>query len=74
MGGGQIYWLGNVPQFDDFGSLVITQFVAGKTSSGLWALMSLLSFRTHGVGIGPGLGQRYVKQQDGRWLKMEGET
>jgi hypothetical protein len=64
-------WLGNVPQYDDFGHLVITQFIVGETSSGLWAFMSLLSFRTHGV---PGLGQRYVRQKDGRWLKMEGET
>lgn len=66
-----VYWMGRVPPTDDFGDPVSDEFVDGKTDMGPWALMSPRSFDRHGVGIGMGSGQRYRKQPDGRWLKVE---
>jgi hypothetical protein len=35
--------------------------------------MTLKSWRLHGFGkLGTGYGQKYEKQADGRWLKVEG--
>lgn len=73
----QRYWSGPVPKRDDFGDMITDTFVDGKTSSGLpglgrWARMSWTSWLSHGIGrLGVGLGQKYRKQSDGRWLKVE---
>ena len=66
------YWAGEVKARDDFNFLIETEFVDGKTTFGSWAIMSPQAFGFHGLGIGPGYGQRYQKQADGRWLKVEG--
>jgi hypothetical protein len=66
------YWTGDVPAFDDFGKSIANSFVDGKTTTGHWAIMSLYSWSMYGVGkLGPGLGQKYMRQLDGRWLKVE---
>jgi hypothetical protein len=67
------YWSGAVPTMDDFDSPINGEFIDGKTSRGPWAFMSPSSWRTFGLGtLGTGYGQRYRKQPDGRWLKVEG--
>jgi hypothetical protein len=67
------YWIGRPPQDDDFGLPIIDQFVDGVTKQGPWAFMNPVSYREHGVGrLGTGYGQRYKRQTDGRWLKVEG--
>jgi hypothetical protein len=66
------YWIGKVPEKDDFGKPIKDFFVDGKTKSGPWAMMTLASYRVHGVGLGLGKGQQYEKQDDGKWLKVEG--
>jgi hypothetical protein len=66
------YWQGSTRSTDDFGRPITTEFVDGKTVMGPWASMAPESFRIFGVGLGNGRGQRYVKQADGRWLKVEG--
>jgi hypothetical protein len=67
------YWTGDVGTEDDFGVPIANEFVDGRTRRGPWAIMSLLSWRHAGVGrLGTGYGQRYRKQPDGRWLKVEG--
>lgn len=43
----------------------------GRTTSG-WANMCQRCFARHGYGLGTGKGQRYSKQEDGRWLKTGG--
>lgn len=68
-----VYWIGEVPEVDDFGMKIKNQFVDGKTTSGPWGIMTPDSFSFFGVGkLGPGLGQRYLKQTDGKWMKVEG--
>ena len=66
------YWMGHTPLNDDFGHPIDDEFIDGKTNGGPWAFMNPTSFAIYGVGLGLGQGQRYVRQADGRWLKVEG--
>ena len=66
------YWTGDVGTEDDFGANIRDEFIDGKTRRGPWAIMTPSSWRIRGVGLGIGQGQRYKKQPDGRWLKVEG--
>jgi hypothetical protein len=69
------YWLSPVNPNDDFGDPVEDVIIDGKTSYGPWALMTPKSWdRYSGTGgkLGLGLGQKYQKQSDGKWLKIEG--
>lgn len=68
------FWIGPVQSEDDFGSPIIEEFVDGRcVLGGTWAIMSPESWKVWGSGLlGPGRGQRYRKQPDGRWLKVEG--
>jgi hypothetical protein len=62
-----------VGEKDDFGDKVANVIIDGKTKHGPWALMTPLSWDLHGIGqLGTGLGQRFEKQLDGKWLKVEG--
>lgn len=72
-----VYWLSPLGGFDDFdrpydlkeGGIMYD----AKTRRGPWANMSEESFQEHGYGrLGPGFGQKYQMQADGRWLKIEG--
>jgi hypothetical protein len=67
------YWMGStIGPKDDFGSLIENEFIDGRTRQGSWAIMSPASYLMKGMGLGLGRGQRYKKQEDGRWLKVEG--
>lgn len=67
------YWMGSVPKTDDFGDKITDEFIDGKTTMGSWANMTPKSFKRMGWGkLGTGYGQRYKKQNDGKWLKIEG--
>lgn len=69
----QKFWQGGVPQKDDFNRTITDEFIDGVTVMGPWATMNPESYRTFGMGrLGTGYGQRYKKQADGRWLKVEG--
>lgn len=48
------------------------EFTNGKTAMGPWANMCPPCYKRHGRGIGTGLGQKYQKQADGKWLKVAG--
>mgnify|MGYP003388125620 CR=1 FL=1 len=65
-------WIGYVPTKDDFDDIIIDEFIDGKTRMGPWAIMSPSNFSLYGAGLGTGLGQRYKKQDNGNWLKVEG--
>jgi hypothetical protein len=66
------YWLGHPPGVDSFGKTIYDVFIDGKTTEGPWAFMTPLSFELYGMGLGTGLGQKYKKQDDGKWLKIGG--
>lgn len=69
---GDKFWMGEVPETDDFGDPIKNEFIDGRTNMGPWALMSKNSFRQHGVGIGQGKGQLYRKESNGQWKKIKG--
>lgn len=67
------YWTGQVGTHDDFDIELGGVFVDGRTAMGPWAIMGPSAWRMYGVGrLGTGYGQMYVKQHDGRWMKVEG--
>ena len=58
---------------DDFGDTIKDEIIDGATKLGPWALMTPKSWKIHGHGkLGTGLGQRYKKQKNGKWLKVQG--
>jgi hypothetical protein len=68
-----VYWLSPLGYRDDFGAQYDNIMIDGKTRIGPWANMTQESWRCHGVGcLGTGYGQKYQKQTDGSWLKIEG--
>lgn len=72
-----VYWLSPLGGFDDFGLPYDLEeggiMYGAKTSQGPWANMTEASFRRYGTGrLGPGFGQQYQMQADGRWLKIAG--
>jgi hypothetical protein len=67
------YWSGDLGDHDDFGSTYKNIMIDGQTKFGRWANMTETNWRIYGVGkLGIGFGQKYQKQADGRWLKIEG--
>lgn len=67
------YWLTTVPSHDDFRQPIRDVFIDGRSRMGPWGLFTPDSWRYYGTGrLGVGWGQRYVRQDDGRWLKVEG--
>jgi len=68
-----LYWHGTIPAgCDCCGIGIHSEFVDGATIHGPWANLHPTCHLRIGRGIGPGLGQRYRKQDDGRWMKVEG--
>jgi hypothetical protein len=67
------YWETPLGVKDDFGELYKDVMYDGRTNVGPWANMAEQSWRIYGIGkLGTGYGQKYKKQADGRWLKVEG--
>jgi hypothetical protein len=73
------FWLSKVPVLDDFGELITNEFIDGRLGYGKgrsmrpWGFFTPASWETFGCGrLGSGYGQRYEKQADGRFLKVEG--
>jgi len=68
----KVYWHGFIDTCDICRGGITTQFVDGKTMYGPWGILCLSCHKEKGLGLGTGRGQRYVLQEDGRWLKVEG--
>lgn len=66
-----VYWCGEVPTKDDFDNPITDVFYDGRTLGGHWALMNDYSFKMYGIATDTGVGQKYEKQEDGRWLKTQ---
>jgi hypothetical protein len=71
----QKFWTGSAPHHCDIcGEILSTAFVDGKWQGRAWANMCV---ECHGGSqgggqLGLGIGQKYEKQEDGRWLKTGG--
>lgn len=65
------YWHGDIKSTDDLGLPIDNVFIDGATTMGPWAIMSPVSHKRYGRGLGVGVGQRYEKQPDGKWLKTK---
>jgi hypothetical protein len=46
------------------------EFVDGAMRQGPWAIMCMICFPKHGVGLGSGLGQHYKKDHTGGFAKQ----
>jgi hypothetical protein len=67
------YWMGPVPKQCDICQRPITDtFVDGAIKLGPWGVMGLCCFEKWGRGLGTGRGQKYVKQENGHFKKVEG--
>jgi hypothetical protein len=67
------YWHGAVEAACQLSGREITnEFVDGRVPGAGWAIVHPAYFRQVGGRLGTGAGQRYRKQADGRWLKVEG--
>ena len=67
------YWLSTIDIHDDFGIPYNNVMYDAKTKMGPWANMSeesWMKFTNQKLGLG--IGQKYKKQIDGRWLKVAG--
>ena len=51
---------------------IVDTFVDGKTVYGPWANMCIPCHIDVGCGLGTGRGQRYVKDNEGKFVKVEG--
>lgn len=69
---GVVKWLSPVRNCDLCHTSIRVTFVDGKTRGGPWALMCIACFSYHGVGLGTGHGQRYKKDGQGEFIKVEG--
>lgn len=67
-----VYYAGDITHCDICEKEVGKVMYDGMTVHGPWANMCQLCFSRYGSGIGVGKGQRYTKQEDGRWLKTGG--
>lgn len=66
-------WIGGVPaECDICKDDIVDAFYDAKSRMGVWGNMCPLCFNRVGLGLGTGLGQKYEKQADGRWLKTGG--
>jgi hypothetical protein len=66
-------WIGTPPEICDINrEPIVDEFIDGKTRAGPWGNMCPKCHKIFGVGLGTGYGQRYKKQDDGKWLKVEG--
>jgi len=67
------YWQGPSPVVCDMCSdTIVSLFIDGKTIHGSWANMCTSCHAECGVGVGPGLGQKYELDDKGKWEKVQG--
>ena len=75
----ETYWGGKVPEqcdlmhhLEDEPHDIRGEFVDCATVFGPWAILCPACHVKYGLGVGTGRGQRYKRQGDGRWLRVEG--
>lgn len=66
------YWLGADNECNLCQAQLTDFLIDGATRMGPWAVMCPTCHGKFGRGLGTGLGQRYGKTAEGRWLKVAG--
>lgn len=66
-----IKWLGS-KVCNSCGDLCEVFLYDAKTKQGPWAVLCEQCFKWFGFGLGTGLGQKYARQPNGEWHKVEG--
>jgi hypothetical protein len=67
-----IYWMGRVGLCDKCRKPLGNRIIDGATENGPWGLFDPACHKEIGIGLGTGRGQAFEKQEDGRYLKVEG--
>ncbi len=67
-------WIGDKPKVCQMcGGKIVDIFIDGKVGRfGSWAIMCNSCHISSGTGLGTGKGQKFEKQPNGSWLKIEG--
>lgn len=52
--------------------LIVDEFIDGATRYGPWGDMCLICHPKHGIGLGPGRGQHYKRDETGKFIKVAG--
>ena len=63
-------WMGST-KCDICGEELTKTLIDGRTSNGSWAVMCPKCHKVHGVGLGTGKGQKYVRDTEGDFVKVE---
>ena len=63
-------WMGST-KCDICGEELTKTLIDGRTSNGSWAVMCSKCHKIHGVGLGTGKGQKYVRDTEGDFVKVE---
>ena len=63
-------WMGST-KCDICGEELTKTLIDGRTSNGSWAVMCPKCHKIHGVGLGTGKGQKYVRDTEGDFVKVE---
>jgi len=67
------YWCGPVPAVCEISGKPFNGVMYDASVPGLgWAHICYDTFKQYSCKVGSGMGQKYRKQDDGRWLKVEG--
>lgn len=63
-------WMGST-KCDICGEEISKTLIDGNTIHGSWAVMCPKCHKIHGVGLGTGKGQKYVRDGEGNFVKVE---
>ena len=63
-------WMGST-KCDICGEELSKTIIDGMTANGSWAVMCPKCHKIHGVGLGTGKGQKYVRDTEGDFVKVE---
>ncbi len=68
----QIFWCGPIDKCQLTGDELGDTMYDARLPSGQWGNIGQRAFEENGCRLGTGLGQKYKRQEDGRWLLVEG--
>lgn len=67
------YWIGSKIDRCQITNEPLGKVMYDANVNGTWGNIGQKAFNMYGCKLGPGLGQKYEKQEDGKWLLVEGD-